>query len=161
MHGNEHRGVGVLGSDETHGAIAHRKIIGEVDFLEGRIFSDQLRRKRAGFSLPRDLRLGIARGPSVVVARNSLQHVNARLGRQESVVAPAFGESARETRVIGMRDQPPSRLGFQSQHRSLLILFSAASVSSVVNPIFLFRFRRARRFMPLVQEIPFEEHHHE
>jgi hypothetical protein len=112
MHGNEHRGVGVLGSDETHGSIAHLNIIGDVDFFEGRIFADKFRRKLTGFTLPRDLRLGVPREPSVVVPRNSLQHVNARLGRQESVVAPAFGESARETRVIGMRDQPPSRLGF-------------------------------------------------
>ena len=65
------------------------------------------------------MRRGVARGPAVVVAGDSLQHVGARLGRQEAIVAPALGESAGQARVVGMRDQPPSGFGFQSQHRSL------------------------------------------
>ena len=120
MHGDKHGGVGVFFGDQADGAIADRQVVGQVDFFESGIFADQLDREGAGLALARDLRRSIARGPAVVVAGDSLQHVEARLGRQECVVAPFFGECAGQARVIGMRYQPPTGFRFQPQHRGLL-----------------------------------------
>src|ERR1700732_4225628 len=100
MHGNEQPRVGILFGDEANRAIPHRKIIREIDLLEGRILTDKLDRERARLALPRNLRRRIAFGPTIVVARDSLQHIRARLGWEEAVVAPVFGEDAGEARMI-------------------------------------------------------------
>src|SRR5712691_6593942 len=116
MHGNEERGVGILRGDFTNGPVAHCQIIFQIDFLERGIFSYKLHRECAGLALPRDLWRSITRGPSIVVARDAAQHMLPRLRLQKSIVAPALGKGSRQVRMVGMRDEPPSRLSLESQH---------------------------------------------
>ncbi len=108
VHGNKNRRVRIFRRNQPHGTVAYGKIIFQINFLERRIFSYQLHGERAGFTLPRDLRRGIARGPSIVVARDSAQHMFARFRRQKSLVAPALGKGSSQARMIRMRYEPPS-----------------------------------------------------
>src|SRR4029077_362353 len=116
MHGNEDRGIRIFRRDQSDGAIAHRQVIREVNLLEPRIFADQFGRECAGLALPGDLRNGIARGPTVVVAGDSAQDVFPRLRRQKNIVSPTLGKIARQARMVGMRYEPPSGFGFEPQH---------------------------------------------
>ena len=102
----------------AHRAIAHREIIFEIDLLERGILPHQFDRKRRRLPLPRDRRMRIALGPSVIVPRNALQHPRARLRLAKQRIAPCCGECARQLRVIGMLDQPPSSLRLHPQHCS-------------------------------------------
>jgi hypothetical protein len=54
----------------------------------------------------------IARRPSIIVARNPLQHTRTRLRLAESRIAPPCGKLTRQPRMIGMRNQPPPGLRF-------------------------------------------------
>src|SRR3989442_903923 len=150
VHGNQYRGVRIFAGDQPNSTVPHGEVVGKIDLFKRRVFPDKFDGKRTGLPLTGDLRRGIPRRPSIVVARNPPQNIFPRLRRQKQLVAPAFGKRAGKARVIRMRHEPPSSFALQSQHGYTPCMYSAAS----------FNLWRASRFVPPVQEVPLQNLHH-
>jgi hypothetical protein len=54
----------------------------------------------------------IARCPAIVMGGNAIKNARARFRPAELVVTPRGGKRARQPRVIGVSDQPPTGFAF-------------------------------------------------
>ena len=92
--------------------------------------------------MPCDVRPYIPIAPSIVMRKNTFEHVYPRLRRGELFIAPPGREFARKMCMVDVCDQPVTCFGLKTKHA-------------------LFHLRDPGRLVPVVQEIPLQEVHDE
>ena len=118
MHGDDDRGIGVVGSDDLGRPAPHREVVRHLNLLEGAVAANQVSGKGAGTSFAGEARPGITLGPGVVMPGDRHEDLGPRFRRFEFVIAPMRGEPTGQAGMIAMLHQGPAAACLNADHKS-------------------------------------------